>query len=176
MSPEGSGPGEGDDAPGDGGGAGELASGGFPEVAQLLPHEPPMLLVDELIAWDGVEAVVSARVRAGQPFAVDGEIPATVCLEYMAQAIGCAAGMSERALGRRVSVGLLLGTRDLRLEVDTLRVGDRLQIRAAKDHADDALARYTCALERLEPEGPALLASGALTVMVAQREESSGHD
>ena len=57
----------------------------FPPVSELLPHDAPMILVDELVEFDGTTAVVLARVRQGQPWVQDGRVPATFCIEYMAQ-------------------------------------------------------------------------------------------
>lgn len=126
----------------------------LPPVAELVPHEPPMILVDELVEWSPTRARVRARVRPGGPFVVAGRMPATILLEYMAQAIAVAEGMRGRvgrvgpagpASGER-SPGLLLGTRELELDVQELAVGDILEIRVEQrfGDADSSLASYDC--------------------------------
>jgi predicted hotdog family 3-hydroxylacyl-ACP dehydratase len=142
---------------------------GFPPVAELVPHEAPMLLVDELVEWSPTQARVRAQVRRGGPFVSDDRLPATILLEYMAQAVAVAEGMAGRASGRR-EMGLLLGVRELNLEVDAVAVGDVLDIHVAKRFADDKLASYACEVRR----GEQLLANGAVNVMLPSRPEGPG--
>ncbi len=138
-------------------------SGAFPPVAELVPHEPPMLLIDELLAWTPERAQVRAQVRAGSPFVSEGRAPALVMIEIMAQAVAAAAGMDWRQRGEdRVERGVLLGTRELALSVDELHVGDELRIDVAREFDDGTLFRYACSVER---EGQRL-ASAELNVMI----------
>jgi predicted hotdog family 3-hydroxylacyl-ACP dehydratase len=135
---------------------------GFPPVADLVPHEAPMILVDELIEWSPTHARVRAQVRRGGPFVSDGRLPATILLEYMAQAIAVADGMSGRVTGRR-DIGLLLGVRELNLEVDAVAAGDLLDIHVVQRFCDDKLASYACEVRRDKQ----VLASGAVNVMIS---------
>lgn len=140
----------------------------FPPVAELVPHEPPMLLVDELVEWSETKALVRATIRAGGPFVTGERMPATILLEYMAQAIAVANGMADRMRGRSSSeVGLLLGTRELDLHVDALAVGDTLELRVACEYSDDKLARYACTAERAGE----LVARATINVMVTSAAE-----
>lgn len=136
---------------------------GYPPVAQLVPHEAPMILVDELVEWSPTHAQVRAQVRRGGPFVQDGQLPATILLEYMAQAVAVAEGMSGRVSGRRDSpgMGVLLGVRELKLEIDAVEIGDVLDIHVAHRFRDDALASYDCEVRRTGQ----VLASGAVNVM-----------
>ena len=143
--------------------------GPYPPVAQLVPHEPPMLLVDELIAWTSTTAQVRAKVRAGGPFVVEGRVPASILLEYMAQAIAVADGMTGHVTGRE-GIGLLLGSRELRFEVDGVEVGDTLDMFVEQQFADSKIASYACRLER---EG-VQLASGVINVMITTAQEVMG--
>lgn len=140
----------------------------FPPVAELVPHEPPMLLVEELVEWSESAALVRATIRAGSPFVAGERMPATILLEYMAQAIAVANGMADRLRGRAASeVGLLLGTRELDLQVDELAVGDVLELRVAREFRDDKLARYACTAERAGEQ----LARATINVMVTSAKE-----
>ncbi|MCA9700025.1 MAG: hypothetical protein KC431_21045, partial [Myxococcales bacterium] len=120
----------------------------YPAMTELVPHQAPMLLVDELLAWTPEHARVGAKVRAGGPFVVDGRMAASFCLEYMAQAIAAAQGMGARLRGDPASLGVLLGSRELRLEVDALEVGDQLEIEVDREYAEGGLARYACRVLR----------------------------
>ena len=138
----------------------------FPPVAELVPHDPPMILVDELVEWSQTEARVRAKIRAGGPFVVDGQVPATILLEYMAQAIAVADGMSARITGNR-DIGLLLGTRELSLACEGVSVGDELDILVHQEFADASIARYACEVQR----GGERLADAVVNVMIAPPEQ-----
>jgi predicted hotdog family 3-hydroxylacyl-ACP dehydratase len=140
----------------------------FPSVAELVPHEPPMLLVDELLEWSADAALVGATIRAGSPFVSGDRMPATILLEHMAQAIAVANGMADRVAGRASGqIGLLLGTRELELFCDELSVGDALELRVVREFADERLARYACTAAR---DGE-LLARATINVMTTATEE-----
>ena len=149
-----------------------MADETYPSVDQLLPHDPPMLLVDELVEWSRTEARVRATIRPGGPFVVDGRVPATILLEYMAQAIAVAEGMSAQRDGSR-GVGLLLGTRELNLSCDHVGVGDVLEIHVRQQYADTSLARYACEIFE-QGGGERRLADAVVNVMVAPPEEVVG--
>ena len=138
----------------------------FPSVDELVPHDAPMILVDELVEWSPTQARVRATIRAGGPFVVDGRIPATILLEYMAQAIAVADGMSARITGN-TDVGLLLGTRELGLACGHVSVGDVLDIRVRQEFADHSVARYACEVFRASER----LADAVVNVMLAPPEE-----
>jgi predicted hotdog family 3-hydroxylacyl-ACP dehydratase len=140
----------------------------FPPVAELVPHDAPMILVDELVEWSPTRARVRARVRRGGPFVTQGRLPATILLEYMAQAIAVADGMGARITGR-TDIGLLLGIRELDLAVAEVEVGDELDIHVEQRFADTKLASYDCEVRR---EGRRL-AGGTVNVMIAPPEEFS---
>jgi predicted hotdog family 3-hydroxylacyl-ACP dehydratase len=107
-----------------------------------------MILVDELLSFEGPWAVVEARIRDGQAWVRDGRVPATFCIEYMAQTVGCYAGMTARSRGQDVRIGFLLGTRELTLEADYLYVGDRLTISAKHVFGDEKLGSFECEIRR----------------------------
>ncbi|MFO7562543.1 MAG: hypothetical protein R6X02_07855 [Enhygromyxa sp.] len=140
----------------------------FPPVAELVPHEPPMLLVDELLEWSPEAARVGATIRAGNPFVSDERMPASILLEHMAQAIAVANGMADRVAGRSsAELGLLLGTRELELFCDELEVGDAIELRVVREFVGDKLARYACTAARAGE----LLARATINVMTTTAEE-----
>lgn len=120
----------------------------FPPVVDLLPHDLPMILVDEVLSFEGPLAVVEATIREGQPWVREGRVPATFCIEYMAQAVGCYAGLNARSRGNEVKIGFLLGTRELTLEADYLYVGDRLTVSAKHVFGDEKLGSFECEIRR----------------------------
>jgi predicted hotdog family 3-hydroxylacyl-ACP dehydratase len=137
----------------------------FPAVAELVPHEPPMLLIDELLAWSPEQARVRAQVRAGSPFVEAGRAPALVLVELMAQAVAAASGMARRQTGAPPVRGVLLGTRELELMIDELAVGDALTIDVARQLDDGTVARYACSVER----AGRIIARAELNVMIERQ-------
>ncbi len=138
----------------------------FPSPAELLPQEPPMVLIDEVSTWRAATVVCRSRVRSGQPYVVSGRASALVCIEYMAQAAGCNAGLAARERGDRIAVGLLLGTRELELATAKLSVGDELEIEARHVFGDEKLGSFECKVTR---DGE-VIARAILNVFAADRE------
>lgn len=140
----------------------------FPSVGELLPQDPPMIVIDELVEYDGTTAVAHARVREGQAWVQEGKVATTFCVEYMAQTVGCNAGMQAQKLGRKIKVGFLLGTRELTLSTDFLYVGDLLTIRAKHVFGNEKLGSFECELCR----GDELIATATLNVFAGELEEA----
>ena len=141
----------------------------YPPLAELVPHEPPMLLVDELVEWTPERAHVRATLRSGGPFVEEGQVSATALVEYMAQSVAVAEGMSRRVAGRP-GVGLLLGSRELEFEVESVPVGATVDIFVEQRFASDQMAAYACELRRDDERAVA----GVLNVMNASVEQVQG--
>jgi predicted hotdog family 3-hydroxylacyl-ACP dehydratase len=120
----------------------------FPPVAELLPHSPPMILVDELVLVEGPRTVCRVTLRPDSPFAEGGRVPAAAAIEYMAQTVGVYAGLRARGHGEPPRIGYLLGTRDMTLELDSFAVGDELLVEAVHVWGDEALGSFDCAVRR----------------------------
>jgi predicted hotdog family 3-hydroxylacyl-ACP dehydratase len=133
----------------------------YPPIVELVPHRPPMLLLDRVLSYDGERVVCETVLGPQSPFAEQGEVPAVVGIEYMAQAIAAGAGLSAREKGNaREKTGFLLGCRSLKLAVDSFRVGDRLTIEARRTWGENHLGSFACTVQR---DGQVLV-EGALTV------------
>src|SRR5262249_45676371 len=100
------------------------------------------------------------QIREGGLFVEEGGVPAVVGIEYMAQSVAVFAGLSARADGKGVRIGLLLGCRDLQLSTDTFPVGDTLTVDAHRTWGESDLGPFTCKVRRAGET----LASGTLTV------------
>ena len=105
----------------------------FPmKAAELLPHKPPMLLLDDCTAFDG-ETVEGRTVLSGNCalFETDeGRYGSWILLELMAQAVGLYAGLTKRQSGESPKIGFLLGTRKFEAAVAELTKGTEVTIRA----------------------------------------------
>ena len=133
----------------------------YPPIVDLVPHRPPMLLLDRVLSYDGERVVCETVLEAGSPFVEQGHVPAVVAIEYMAQAIAAGAGLSARDRGEETTrMGFLLGCRDLAIAVDSFQVGDRLTVEARRTWGEKELGRFACKVRR----GDEVLVEGALTV------------
>ena len=86
-----------------------LSADGLP-ADQFVPHEGSISLLDKVLTCDAESLRASAIVRVDNPFLLDGVVPASIGLEYMAQAIAAWAGL--RAIEEEsIKLGFLVGTR-----------------------------------------------------------------
>jgi len=122
----------------------------LPPLAEILPHAPPMILLDELLEFAPGRARCAVRLRPDSPLVEGGRVRALVCVEYMAQAVAAYAGMMSRAAGAPPRIGFLLGTRELRLSTGFLRAGDALTVDAEHVFGDDRIGSFRCRVWRGE--------------------------
>ena len=134
----------------------------YPALGTILPHRPPMILIDELVHFDEREVVCSVTVRDGAPFVADGRVPALISLEYFAQTVAAYYGYLSRNT-HQFTMGMLLGTRELELHTDFFRVGDALTVTGNELWNGGQLAQFRCELLR----GPERLALASISVLHA---------
>ena len=110
----------------------------FPAIAEVLPHSAPMILLDEIVAFDGASIRCRATIRGDSIFVAAGRVRAVVSLEYMAQAAAAFAGMRGRAIGAR----------EMTLEVDRFEIGDELLVDAEEVWGDERMSSFRCRVTR----------------------------
>jgi predicted hotdog family 3-hydroxylacyl-ACP dehydratase len=120
----------------------------LPPLRELVPHRPPMLLLDEVVAWNGGRAECLVVLRDDSPFVEAGRVSAMLAVEYMAQCVAACAGLQGHSRGEAVRVGYLVGAREITLPSEPFRVGDVLRIFAQHVWGDDALGNFRCSVER----------------------------
>ena len=83
----------------------------IPPLKQLLPHDHPMILIDNIVACreHGLTATVTIHERS--PFVETDGVPSWIGIEYMGQAIAAYAGLRARRDGVPVRIGFLVGSR-----------------------------------------------------------------
>ncbi len=128
----------------------------------LVPHRPPLLLIDTVREADAEHCVTWTRVDPAAWYAdPDGAMPGWFGLELMAQTIAAHSGHRQRDPARAPAFGYLLGTREYRCEVAAFPAGAVLEVEVRVQYADTAgLSAFACELRR---EG-ALLACAILKV------------
>lgn len=114
-------------------------------IADLIPHQGDMCLLDRIIACDGQHVVCGATGhRSGShPLRADGVLPAVCGIEYGAQAIAVHGALQGG--GRRA--GLLAGVREVTLAVERLDdIADDLIVSAHQLIGDGRAVLYAFAL------------------------------
>ena len=115
-------------------------------IASLLPHKPPMILIDEIVGYDDNSLIAAVTITEASLFLTPDGVPGHVGIEYLAQACGAYAGVHALDSGDPVRIGLLLGTRDYRVLVPWFRRGDQLRISVAMVFRDKPLAVFACSI------------------------------
>jgi len=121
-------------------------------LEELLPHRPPMILLDAVESFDPEKGALRARVDISprQIFfdAALGGVPNWVAAEFMAQAAAACAGAYDRsqAPDKPARPGLLLGMRRLALDLPFFADGKSYAVTAAQAFHDDDAAAFECAM------------------------------
>ena len=144
----------------------------FPAIGELVPHRPPMILLDRMLDYAAGHARCAVQLRDDSPFVEDGRVRALVAIEYMAQAVAAYAGMRSREKGERPSIGFLLGTRELRLPVDFFQAGDALLVDVEHLFGDEQLGSFRCVVRR----GDEMVGEAVLSVYQMKPGESLRHE
>ena len=124
-------------------------------LEELLPHRPPMVLVDAVESFDPEAKRLTARVTVtpAQIFHFDpgadgaeAGVPNWVAIEYMAQTCAALAGYWDRhvAPDQPARPGLLLGTRKLTLGLDRFAAGQVYHVTAVNAFSDSDAASFEC--------------------------------
>jgi predicted hotdog family 3-hydroxylacyl-ACP dehydratase len=117
-------------------------------MVELVPHRPPMLLLDEVESWDQGKTACRVILRDDSPFVEAGRVSPMVAVEYMAQCVAASAGLRGHARGEPVRVGYLVGAREIALPAEPFRVGDVLRVEASHVWGDELLGNFQCTVER----------------------------
>jgi len=114
-------------------------------VEDVLPHAPPMILIDEIISKGPETLSAGVTIRRGIAFfeAARG-VPAHVAIEWMAQTCGAFVGVEARDAGQAVRLGLLLGTRNFRARTPWFRLEERLLVTATMVLRDREVGAFDC--------------------------------
>jgi predicted hotdog family 3-hydroxylacyl-ACP dehydratase len=132
-------------------------------ILELLPHAPPMALLDRSISVNTDSYEAETKIRADSLFCDGEKVAAWVGIEYMAQAIAAFAGAEALDKGEAVKVGFLLGSREYVPKVAHFMVGWTLRIHVKKVvHDPGGLSVLQCRLSRLGESEP--LVEANLTV------------
>ena len=83
------------------------------DVFRFLPHRPPFVMIDEIIAMPGKHPVSRFTIRADNVLVVDGHFSASGLVENMAQTAGAATGLAGQSSGKPPVLGYIGAVKDL---------------------------------------------------------------
>ncbi|UPW19351.1 3-hydroxylacyl-ACP dehydratase [Agarivorans sp. TSD2052] len=129
----------------------------FPNMAEILPHSAPMILIDKVVEWLPGKIICSLEISENSHLFNDVEqaVPTYAAIEYMAQAVAALAGLEAKEQQRPIEVGFLIGTRKCLFQETMLPLGCQLLISAERIYAEeDGLA--VCACEVTNQQGVTL--------------------
>ena len=117
-------------------------------IAELLPHGPEMILIDQLISHESSQSVAIVRIRENSRFVdASGAVPAWIGIEYMAQTVAAHVGAQARMADEKPPVGLLLGTRRYAAAVPCFPPGSRLVVTVRPQFTEAGFGSFLCTIE-----------------------------
>lgn len=116
-------------------------------VQDLMPHSPPMVLIDKVIDYSDNSLVAELIIVPGCQFyddSLDG-VPSWVGIEYMAQAISVLGGIRALENNKKISIGFLLGTHKYSMPNKVFYKNQAYQVSVKELHrAEAGLAIFDC--------------------------------
>lgn len=113
-------------------------------IRELLPHRPPMLLVDRLVEATPDGVVCEVSICPDSVYSTSNGVPNVVVLECMAQAVGVFVGLSSRHEGKPIRDGYLVGVNNAQFNVDGFAIGAKLRISAKRIWGNVPFASFEC--------------------------------
>ena len=134
-----------------------------PPITELLPHRPPMLLVQEVVELGEAGLVCDGRIPADNPFVEDGKAPAVFGLELAAQAAGVLEALRRIREGASgpPRAGYLVSLKRARFATPFLDADRALRVNVRTIGAIGQLAMVEAVVR---DEGGAELVTGTLSV------------
>lgn len=117
-----------------------------------LPHDAPMLLLEEVVSVADETATCHVMVSANSVLAPfldpDGNLPGWFALELMAQTIGVWSGWHRQQQGQAsITLGMVLGARELVCATGVLPAGKKLSIHVKLLMQDARFGSFECAIQ-----------------------------
>lgn len=101
-------------------------------ASELIPHKPPMLIVNKLVAIKERESITEVEISKNTIFvSEDGRLDEASYPEIIAQSIAAQDGFRKLRNGGNGPKGFLLGVKNLEI-LGSARVGDTLRVSACK--------------------------------------------
>lgn len=122
-------------------------------IEEVVPHRQDMCLLQRILRWDQDNIEAELVVPGTGLFIENGQMPAWIGIEYMAQAIAAWSGCRARAAGAAPQLGFLLGSRRYSSLRSGFPSGTRLRVQARRELlGDNGLGMFACRILAGEEE------------------------
>ena len=116
------------------------------DLEKILPHDRPMILVDDIKEINIEEKYLVAEVKINEDKiffdkTING-VPYLSGIEYMAQTIGCYAYF--RAQRTEPKLGFLLGTRSYKSSIEKFENNKTYTVKVSEIYGDSELVSFEC--------------------------------
>ena len=116
------------------------------DLEKILPHDRPMILVDDIkeINLDEKYLIAEVKITGDKVFfdkTING-VPYLSGIEYMAQTIGCYA--YYRAQRTEPKLGFLLGTRSYKSNIEKFENNKTYTVKVSEIYGDSELVSFEC--------------------------------
>ena len=130
------------------------------KVEDLIPHRPPMVLIDDIESIDLESSSLVASFTAKEQWCGNW-----FSIEYMAQTAAALAGAFDKAEkgGAEGRPGFLLGTRRLDLGIAEFVPGMRYFVKAVREYVDGDSAAFACEIWKAGGESQSPKCTAVLT-------------
>ncbi|MCR9212218.1 MAG: hypothetical protein NXI13_00760 [Proteobacteria bacterium] len=113
-------------------------------IEDLLYHARPMILIDQVEAYDAEAIQTVVEISEDSPFLEKDRVPAYVGIEYMAQSIAAYSGIKALQAGGVVKIGYLASARNMTLQTAGFKIGEKLEIVAKLVYDEAPMAVFDC--------------------------------
>jgi len=120
-------------------------------IETVVPHDHPMILIDELLHYDNEKACCQLTIHQGSNFynVKKQSVPSYVAIEYMAQSIAAFANANEKDQGGEVAIGFLVSSRKFKMFVSEFTLGEKLQVCVEQLYVEESgLSAFDCQVKR----------------------------
>lgn len=116
------------------------------DLAKILPHKAPMILIDDVLDINLEEKTLTSAVTISEEKlffdkSING-ISSLVGIEYMAQTIGCYAHF--RRENEPTRIGFLLGTRLYNNSIEKFNNGETYSIKVHEIFTNEKIVAFDC--------------------------------
>jgi predicted hotdog family 3-hydroxylacyl-ACP dehydratase len=121
----------------------------LPPIEDVLPHRDNMLLIDRLIEFNNESIIAECSPKSDAWYAdAEGNMPAWIGIELMAQAVAAHVGALKRYEGKPQKNGVLVGTRRYSATAPIFTANVTIQIYVTIAYQDiSGLAAYDCSIK-----------------------------
>lgn len=143
----------------------EISSRFDPKLFDLLPHRPPMLLINKVVDIDNKHAEAIVMIDKDTAFfKPEHGVPSWIGLEYMGQTAALIAGYQLQQGLIEAHLGFLLGTRRYQVTQDYFTPNKKLHIFCQEQAVvGDNLATFSCRIRYAQSQND--IAQASLSVL-----------